>query len=201
MVKKQSFYAQAHYTTLVCEKQSYYGVAKNTGRSFLRPVLIYQLFRFCGFHMFLDDLQDFLGSIHGAGDQLLGANRSAQAAGCTDGVIDGCQVILHHDGVMGADLHAQTAANTTLAAATHCDSTLCVGCAGDDHMLIVVYRNDQLTGALLGTSHAAGALLGIYLGNAVHNLDGVILTGLHTVAKAFTKKGIYNDTKFHTTFT
>ena len=34
--------------------------------------------------MLLDDLQDFLGSIHGAGDQLLGADRSAQAAGSLD---------------------------------------------------------------------------------------------------------------------
>ena len=109
--------------------------------------------------MFLDDLQNFLGCIHGTGDQLLGTYRGAQAAGSADRVVDGCQIVLHLDSIMGTNLHAQTAADTALAASTDCDRALCVRCAGDNHVLFVIYGNDQVTGTLLGTSHTTGTLI------------------------------------------
>ena len=116
---------------------------KSTGRIRSARFENYALFCLCSFHVLLDDLQNFLGSIHRTGDQLLGADCSAQAAGCTDRVVDSSQVVFHLDRIVRTDLHAQTAANAALAASTNRNCTFCMGSAGNDHMFIIIYGDDQ----------------------------------------------------------
>ena len=56
--------------------------------------------------------------------------------------------------------------------------------AGDAHMLVVLHRGDDASGAGGHTAHAADAPLLVDSGHAIDDPDRVILTGLDTVAEA-----------------
>ena len=137
-------------------------------------------------HCCLDDLQDLIGGIDGAGDQLLGANRCAQTAGSTLAIVDDSQVVFHLDGLVGADLGAKAAADAALGTATDGNRALSVGIAGHDYAGAVVHRNDQVSGADRRAGHAAHTNVRIYLGHAVDHMDGIVLTSLDTAAEAQT---------------
>ena len=119
-----------------------------------------------------------------AGDELLGTDGGASAAAGTLGVVDGCQILNNGDGAVGADLGAQTAANAALGAALDNRRALGVGVTGDNGVVIVVNRHDQLTGTGFHTSTAADTHLPVHLGNAVDDVNGVVLTGLDTITEA-----------------
>ena len=51
-------------------------------------------------------------------------------------------------------------------------------------MFVIVHRRDHTTGTSRGAGHAATASLRIHLGYTIHNGNGIVLTGLDTVAEA-----------------
>ena len=59
-------------------------------------------------------------------DQLLGTDSGAKAAVITQVVVDDCQIVGDSDGTLGADLLAQTAADTAHGTGTCGDSALFV---------------------------------------------------------------------------
>ena len=121
-------------------------------------------------------------------DQVLGADRGAEAAVVALGIVDHSQIPLHGDGILGADALAQAAADAAGGAATGGDHALGQGGTGDDHIPARFYRNDEPTGTGGGAGHTAGAPVFIDLGNAVYDFHGIIFAGLHAVAVAQTAK-------------
>ena len=112
----------------------------------------------------------------GVPDQLLGADRGAQAAVVTFGVIDAGKILFHGDGVLGADLLAQAAADAAHGTAAGGDSALGKRCAGDDHVSVRLHGDDQMTGAYAGTGHAVDAQVFVHMGNAVDDLHRAVYT-------------------------
>ena len=97
----------------------------------------------------------FRGAFHSIYNQLLGTDRSAQAAGIALAVIDNRQIPVNGDGILGADLDTDGAANAALCAATNRNRALGMGSAGNAYMLVIFHRNNDLPGADLRTGHAA----------------------------------------------
>ena len=116
----------------VCYEKEFVQQRQNRPRVFPRAVCV---------ALFADD--DLGGVVYGAGDQLLGTNRGAQAAVGALAVVDDCQIEIHMDGLLRADLGAQAASDAALGAAPDGHRAFCVGVAGDDHMLVIFHRNDQ----------------------------------------------------------
>ena len=92
------------------------------------------------------------------------------------------------DSIVGADLGAKTAADTALGTTPNRNSAFCVRCAGDDHVFIIIHRQDQISGTSLGAGHTAGALFAVDLGNTIYHFNSVKLAGSDTIAVAKTAK-------------
>ena len=117
-------------------------------------------------------------------DQLLGANCCTQAAVVALGVINNSQILLNGDGILGADLLAQAAADTADGTAAGGDSALCQRSTGDDHIPVGLHGYDQVAGTDSCTGQTANTTILIDFGNTVDNGNGVVLTGLYTGAEA-----------------
>ena len=75
-------------------------------------------------------------------NQFLRTDCGAQAAVVALGVVDPGQVLLHGDGLVGADLLAQTAADTAHGTGPGGSGALCHGVTGDDHIPVRLHRDD-----------------------------------------------------------
>ena len=117
---------------------------------------------------------------------MLGTDRGAQTAVIALAVVDGGQVVFHGDGLFGADLLTQAAADAADGAAAGGDGTLGKRCAGDDHIPVRLHRHNQMPGTYRGTGHTAYAQVFVHMGNAVDDLHGAVLAGLHAAAVAQT---------------
>ena len=109
---------------------------------------------------------------------MLGTDRGAEAAVVALAVVDPGQVALDGDGILGADLLTQAAADTTDSTASGSDSALCHRVTGDDHILVRLHGNDQIAGTDSGAGHTANTKILVHNGNAVLHRDGAVLTGL-----------------------
>ena len=120
-------------------------------------------------------------------DDAHGALLHAQLTALALGLIDVGHIVLHGDGLLGAGLGALHAANAARGAGLPGQRTL-VLVLTQDHRLALVLRDDgdHTVGADCGAGAAAGALLPVHLGDAVHDVDGVEGAGPGAVAVAQT---------------
>ena len=107
------------------------------------------------------------------GDELPRAHGRAAAAGDALGIVNDGEVIDDVDGVELALLFAQVAADAAHVALAAGIGAALVVRAGDDDIGVVGHGDDDLARAHGGALQAAGALLGIDLRHAVHDVAGV----------------------------
>jgi len=127
---------------------------------------------------------DLRGVVCLADDQMLGADLCAQSAGGTFAVINDSQMVINVDGIFRANLHTNTAADTTLGAAADSDSAFCLRSAGNDHMLVVFHRYDQISGTGLGADQTAHTFFLVHFCHTVYDMNRIIFANLCAGAEA-----------------
>ena len=123
-------------------------------------------------------------------DDVLGALLGTHAAALALVIVDAGHAVHHVDSVELTGALAHTTGNAGGGAGLHGHRTL-VLVGTHDHRLARAAHIDHndLLGADVCAGTAAGALVLVHLGNAVHNVDSIELTHLGAVAQTNTGKG------------
>ena len=117
-------------------------------------------------------------------DTVNGADFCTLATACALVVIDNGEVVNNLYCAVGTGLLALAAGNTAvLAALANCRALIVIG-ALDNHADSVVYKMDNVMGALACTHTATDTLGGIDLGYAIINGDSVLGADSHAIAVA-----------------
>lgn len=118
-------------------------------------------------------------------DDAHGALLHAQLAALTLILVDVGHIVLHGDGIEMTHLGTLHAADTTGGAGLAGLGALVLVLAGHHRLTLVLGDHaDDVVGAGSSAGAAAGALLTIHLGDAVHDVDGIEGAGPGTIAVA-----------------